>query len=215
MKYETYSLTINEVREISRYIQSKDSKREPICISFYIGSDQAQSAMLKMLEDYTDSRFIISAPNKEVLIDTLRSRLIDVTDLKDKGESIESICSHINGDLLLIKASDSLYKDLAIKYIAMTTQDRLKLVEVESMIKKEIVNANKSVSKSKDDIHKLLISIIRELVAIYKTNIDKNIDKKDDIQKQIKQYNKLASQMMQPSASAKMIMDYVAYRLRV
>ena len=207
MRYETYSLTIDEMRQIATNLQSRNSKREPIRISFYIASDEAQNYMLKMLEDQMDSRFIISVPNSEVLFSTVKSRLIDVTDMAQAGETIESICSHINGNLLLIKSNVAVYTGLALRYIAMNTKDRLKLKDIEDMLSKETVNGN----KIKDGIHQFLISIIKELMSIYKTSPDK----KEDIQKQIKQYNKLASQMMQPSASAKMIMDYVAYRLRV
>ncbi len=209
MNHDTYSLTIDEVKEISKYIQSKDSKRSYIGLSFYTASAEAQNAMLKMLEDYNGTRFILSVPNHEVLLDTVRSRLMDVSDMADDGLTMEYICKKVNGNLLLIKKDNSKYRDLAIKYITMSTQDRLKLPDVEDMIKKEIVNANKSVTKSKDDIHRFLISITRELLNKYKTNMN------DDIKEQINQYNKLARQMMQSSASAKMIMDYVAYRLRV
>ena len=104
MRYETYSLTIDEMRQIATNPQSRNSKREPIRISFYIASDEAQNYMLKMLEDQMDSRFIISVPNSEVLFSTVKSRLIDVTDMAQAGETIESICSHINGNLLLIKS---------------------------------------------------------------------------------------------------------------
>ena len=62
MNYETYSLSIDEVRKIIKTIEIKDSNRKSINISFYIASEEAQNAMLKMLEDHEDTQFIITVP---------------------------------------------------------------------------------------------------------------------------------------------------------
>ena len=207
MNYETYSLGIDEVRKIIKTIEVKDSDRKIINISFYIASEEAQNAMLKMLEDYEDTQFVINVSDAEMLLPTVRSRLIDVTSLVNQ--------SLVKGNLLIVKKDKDIngvgiYEALVNKYIKMTVTDRLKCKEVEYMLNKEteIGLKNKEI-KSKDDIHKFLTSIIYKLLNIYKEKPEQNI------KEQINQFNTLAEYIIKPGSSAKMIMEYVAYRLRV
>ncbi len=215
MNYETYSLGIDEVREITKTLEVKDSDRKIINISFYIASEEAQSAMLKMLEDYEDTQFIINVPDAEMLLPTVRSRLIDVTSLGKENISSEGKenlinISNIKGNLLIVKKDKDIHEALVNKYIKMTVTDRLKCKEVEYMLDKETQTGlkNKEI-KSKDDIHKFLTSIIYKLLNIYKEKPEQNI------KEQINQFNTLAEYIIKPGSSAKMIMEYVAYRLKV
>ncbi len=216
MNYETYSLSIDEVRKIINAIQVKDSSRKPINISFYIASEEAQNAMLKMLEDYEDTQFIINVPDAQMLLPTIRSRLIEIN-------IIEKISNKIKGNLLIInlknKENDRL-KALVNKYIKMSLDERLKCKEIELMLEKEVVvGVNNKEIKSKDGIHQFLISVVNILLNIYKEEItntvegNKNLDKIKNIKEQINQFNILAEYIIKSGSSAKMIMEYVAHRL--
>ncbi len=247
MNYETYSLSIDEVRKIIKTIEIKDSNRKSINISFYIASEEAQNAMLKMLEDHEDTQFIITVSSAETLLPTVRSRLIDITHIynnKKKVLSVEdldkkneiNILEKLKGNLLIIKSKnreDNIYKDLINKYIKMSVMERLKCKEVEEMLNKEVDTGlkNKEI-KSKDDIHQFLIAIVDKLLELYKEDIyiknkienDRSLNeikekngesKKENLKEQISQFNTLAEYIIKPGSSAKMIMEYVAYRLHV
>lgn len=221
MNYETYSLSIDEVRKIINSIQVKDSKRKSINISFYIASEEAQNAMLKMLEDYEDTQFIITVSSAEMLLPTVRSRLIDITDLYNEQKvslAKQKIISNIKGNLLIVKKDKNIggvniYEDLINKYIKMSVTERLKCKEIDDMLNKEAETGlkNKEI-KSKDDIHQFLIAIVDKLLELYKEGVYIE-SKKENLKEQINQFNTLAEYIIKPGSSAKMIMEYVAYRL--
>ena len=226
MNYQTYSLGIDEIRYIIKTIEIKDSSRKPINISFYTASDEAQSAMLKMLEDHEDTQFIINVPYADLLLPTVRSRLIDITSLQntlDIDINTNKKVDHkkIKGNLLIINSKDernNLYKVLVNKYIGMPVSDRLKCKEIVEMLDKEVATGlkNKEI-KSKDSIHQFLITLINRLIDLYKEeiNTENTESKKENLKEQINQFNTLAQYMIKPGSSAKLIMDYVAYRLKV
>ncbi len=93
-RLETENLTIDDARAI-KDLQSQRpiaGERRVFVIETFAMTTEAQNALLKVFEDPTaGALFIIIAPRANILLPTLRSRMVVVSDKSGKKESLSPI----------------------------------------------------------------------------------------------------------------------------
>ena len=147
--YDTYNLSIDDVRVINSKAILKSTTQMTFVICIYTAGIEAQNAMLKMLEDYTWCQFIFICESEQTLIPTVRSRL-KVLNLKSEAfiEKGKSFCE---------------------VFIKMNTQERLKSKEILAMIDKE----TDAGTKQKDDAHRFVVELISHMLRVESPNLQK------------------------------------------
>ena len=193
--FDNYNFTIDNARALKTLINKSDSNQMLVIISFFVASIEAQNAILKTLEDYTQYQFVIVVENVNSIIPTVRSRLIQIeNDTNNK---------HIYNNTSNLDTQTKMVQD----FIKMSPSARLKDKNIQSMIEKRIDKDDDKSAKAKDDVHAFIVALISKLLIIYKDNHSK------DVLKKINELNILANYVLKNGSSQKLIMEYICFSL--
>ena len=197
--YDTYNLSIDDVRAINSKAILKSSIQMTFVIYVYIAGIEAQNAMLKMLEDYTWCQFIFVCESEQTLIPTVRSRL-KILNLKS-----EAFIKEENTKEKETKGKEKIKeeKSFVVDFLKMNTQERLKSKEIIAMMAKEIDTGTKqSAPKQKDDAHRFVVELISHMLRAESPNLQK-----------INELHEISNYILGSGVSAKQMIEYICYRI--
>jgi hypothetical protein len=154
LKIQTDNLSIEEVRDVSRFFSQKSSSEHRIVLigTISIGYD-AQNAFLKTLEDLSSGNHIVLVlPTKQDLLETISSRVfyLGESEVKEKDENISTfVKSNTEKKLALV---DKMIKDVK----DLSSSEKIQMVRsfIDSLEKYYSESKNKDEKIFLDNVYK-------------------------------------------------------------
>lgn len=183
---DRYNFGIDDVKALRVIDKLKSHSNNKLLLAFYTITEEAQNAMLKMLEESENIHFVICVPDVNVLLPTVRSRL-QIRDMRkiDKFKDQNT-------------KNENQIQQLVLTMLKQTPQQRLKNKDIIALYEKETDKGN----KMKDNAHRFVVALTSELLLRYQRSEYYDLA-------MINRLNVLAEYIMKPGSSAKLIMEWI------
>lgn len=202
---EKYNFALDDAKSLRLLASTNRHDGLNIVLVFQIISEEAQNSMLKLLEEENGLCFTIIVPDENILLETVRSRLL--TEWSPSPNLTPAVWDTDGGLGVRVET-----------FLKMSPAERLKNKEIIALYEKEVSTATGKSIKMKDDAHKFIIEIIKVLMERYKKYTKENKDEQDvgnnseetkALLTKINRLNVLAEYIMKPGSSAKTIIEWV------